>query len=277
MNNATAQTTKKPKFQRLGCCENTGIMGFLKRRNDIGPNWEKCFRAIIIWKLALLCLLELWREDRQLEVCVREHVRALLFSAPKTEMSLPGFFSPLKFHPWAHKFFILGVRTLKKKNATVEDLCASQLCGNSGEEEQETEGVRTNSSERGKEVRVMSNRGEETKREDAWKRRKKKKNKNIFRPTHWASGWETKQLQPCGGIRRESSYCALVRWGWFGDKFHPLTLNHNKVKCKPRTSLKTGENDWKIRGDGEVNDLRDVSGSPSSLLSFGGLWTMCDP
>lgn len=56
--------------------------------------------------------------------------------------------------------------------------------------EQETEGVRTNSSERGKEVRVMSNRGEETKREEAWKRRKKKKNKNIFRPTHWASGWE---------------------------------------------------------------------------------------
>lgn len=49
--------------------------------------------------------------------------------------------------------------------------------------EQETEGVRTNSSERGKEVRVMSNRGEETKREEAW-------NKNIFRPTHWASGWE---------------------------------------------------------------------------------------
>lgn len=41
-------------------------------------------------------------------------------------------FSPLKFYPWAHKFFILGVRTLKKKNVTVEDLCASQLCGNSG-------------------------------------------------------------------------------------------------------------------------------------------------
>lgn len=132
MNNARAQTTKKPKFQRLGCCENTGIMRLLQRWNDIGPNWEKWFRAIIIWKLALLCLLELWREDRQLEVCVREHVRALLFSAPKTEMSLPGFFSPLKFHPWAHKFFILGVRTLKKKNVTVEDLCASQLCGNSG-------------------------------------------------------------------------------------------------------------------------------------------------
>lgn len=132
MNNARAQTTKKPKFQRLGCCENTGIMRLLQRWNDIGPNWEKWFRAIIIWKLALLCLLELWREDRQLEVCVREHVRALLFSAPKTEMSLPGFFSPLKFYPWAHKFFILGVRTLKKKNVTVENLCASQLCGNSG-------------------------------------------------------------------------------------------------------------------------------------------------
>lgn len=175
MNNARAQTTKKPKFQRLGCCENTGIM-----RNDIGPNWEKWFRAIIIWKLALLCLLELWREDRQLEVCVREHVRALLFSAPKTEMSLPGFFSPLKFHPWAHKFFILGVRTLKKKKVTVEDLCASQLCGNSGE--QETEGVRTNSSECGKEVRVMSNRGEETKREEAWKRRKKKRTKTFLDP-----------------------------------------------------------------------------------------------
>lgn len=39
---------------------------------------------------------------------------------------------------------------------------------------------------------------------------KKKKNKNIYGPTHWASGWEKKELQPCVGTSRASLFCLIV-------------------------------------------------------------------
>lgn len=94
-------------------------------------------------------------------------------------------YRPLKLSSCTHEFFILGVRT-KTKAATAEVLRERQLCRSKGEA-----GVRTNSGERGKEKQVMSNRrvGEERKRGEAWQR---KKNKNIYRPTQCALGWERK-------------------------------------------------------------------------------------
>lgn len=113
----------------------------------------------------------------------------------------------------------------------------------------------------GKEVRVMSNRGGGDRRggngEEEGMVTERKKNKNIYRPTHWASGWEKKELQPCVGMRREetlfcysSCCCCYVQTCKCKKKIKNyasfISLNHINEKESERK--------------GEVNDLRDVSG-----------------
>lgn len=65
--------------------------------------------------------------------------------------------------------------------------------------------VQWETEERRKEVRVMSNSGENR----SGGRAIKKKKKNIYEAMHWASGCEPKELKPCGGRTGCGNYRCL--------------------------------------------------------------------
>lgn len=128
------------------------------------------------------------------------------FALVKYRQILPGkirdrwyfaFFFPPSctcFPPELRHFWISGGKKVR--------FCVWQLCNGSGEVKN------SDSDDGGKEVRVMSNRGENRSGGRATKKQKRKK--NIYEATHWASGGEPKELKPCGGMIDRGNYSCLA-------------------------------------------------------------------